>query len=233
MLSVGIISALRFRPIIAHVERYSVLRNVKKVFALALAIVMIFSAIPVTVSAAESVTTITTVAELVAVANDLSGNYRLEKDIDLSKYGDWTPIGGSTAFSGTFEGNNKKITGLTVNTSSQYGGLFGNVSGTVKNLYVKGTVTVNSTSSSAYAGLVAGNVGLFGTVDSCSAEGNVTVKLNHSSSSFIAPKGNAYAGGVIGNSSSFYEFSELSQIAKDNGVLLICKKMKRQKFVSM
>ena len=182
----------------------------KKAFALALAIVMIFSAIPVTVSAAESVTTISTPAELAAVANDLSGNYRLEKDIDLSKYGDWTPIGGSTAFSGTFEGNNKKITGLTVNTSSQYGGLFGNVSGTVKNLYVKGTVTVNSTSSSAYAGLVAGNVGLFGTVDSCSAEGNVTVKLNHSSSSFIAPKGNAYAGGVIGNSSSFYEFSELS-----------------------
>jgi hypothetical protein len=180
----------------------------KKVFALALAIVMIFSAIPVTVSAAESVTTISTVAELVAVANDLSGNYRLEKDIDLSKYGDWTPIGGSTAFSGTFEGNNKKITGLTVNTSSQYGGLFGNVSGTVKNLYVKGSVTVNMTSSSAtsvYAGLVAGNVGLFGTVDSCAAEGNVTATLNCSaSSSFLSsPKGNAYAGGVIGNSSSF------------------------------
>lgn len=182
----------------------------KKVFALALAIVMIFSAIPVTASAAESVTTISNASELAAIANDLKGNYKLTANIDLSNYGTWTPIGGSTAFSGTFEGNNKKITGLTVNTSSQYGGLFGNVSGTVKNLYVKGTVTVNSTSSSAYAGLVAGNVGLFGTVDSCSAEGNVTVKLNHSSSSFIAPKGNAYAGGVIGNSSSFYEFSELS-----------------------
>ena len=185
----------------------------KKVFALALAIVMIFSAIPVTVFAAEEVTTITTVAQLVAIADNLSGNYKLGNDLDLSDYGAWTPIGGSTAFSGTFEGNGKTIKGLTVNTSSQYGGLFGNVSGTVKNLNVKGTVTVNMSSSSAtsvYAGLVAGNVGIFGTVDSCSAEGNVTATLSCSSSSFIAPKGNVYAGGVIGSSSSFYEFSELS-----------------------
>ena len=73
----------------------------KKVLSLALAIVMIFSAIPVTVSAAESVTTISNAAELAAVANNLSGNYRLEQNIDLSDYGAWTPIGGSTAFSGT------------------------------------------------------------------------------------------------------------------------------------
>ncbi len=190
----------------------------KKVLSLALAIVMIFSAIPLTVSAAESVTTITTAAQLAEIANDtskLSGNYKLGNDIDLSDYGAWTPIGGSTAFSGTFEGNGKTIKGLTVNTSSQYGGLFGNVSGTVKNLNVKGTVTVNMSSSSAtsvYAGLVAGNVGYFGTVDSCSGEGNVTATLNCSaSSSFLSsPKGYAYAGGVIGGSSSFYEFSELS-----------------------
>ena len=187
----------------------------KKVLSLALAIVMLICAVPVTVSAAESVTTISTVAELAAIANDLSGNYKLTDDIDLSDYGAWTPIGGSTAFSGTFEGNGKTIKGLNVNTSSQYGGLFGNVSGTVKNLNVKGTVTVNMTSSSAtsvYAGLVAGNVGLFGTVDSCSAEGNVTATLSCSaSSSFLSsPKGNVYAGGVIGSSSSFYEFSELS-----------------------
>lgn len=185
----------------------------KRILSFALAIVMLFCAVPLSVSAAEEVKTISTVAELAAVANDLSGNYRLEKDLDLSDYGAWTPIGGSTAFSGTFEGNGKTIKGLTVNTSSQYGGLFGNVSGTVKNLNVKGTVTVNMTSSSAtsvYAGLVAGNVGLFGTVDSCSAEGNVTATLSCSSSSFITPKGYAYAGGVIGSSSSFYEFSELS-----------------------
>ncbi len=187
----------------------------KKVLSLALAIVMIFSAIPLTASAAESVTTITTAAQLASIANDLSGNYKLGNDIDLSDYGAWTPIGGSTAFSGTFEGNGKTIKGLSVNTSSAYGGLFGSVSGTVKNLNVKGTVTVNMTSSSAtsiYAGLVAGNVSLFGTVDSCSAEGNVSATLSCSaSSSFLSsPKGYAYAGGVIGNSSSFYEFSELS-----------------------
>lgn len=185
----------------------------KRVLSFALAIVMLFCAVPLSVSAAEEVTTITTVAQLVAIADNLSGNYKLGNDLDLSDYGAWTPIGGSTAFSGTFEGNGKTIKGLTVNTSSQYGGLFGNVSGTVKNLNVKGTVTVNMSSSSAtsvYAGLVAGNVGIFGTVDSCSAEGNVSATLSCSSSSFITPKGNVYAGGVIGSSSSFYEFSELS-----------------------
>ena len=187
----------------------------KKVLSLALAIVMIFSAIPLTASAAESVTTITTAAQLAAIADNLSGSYKLGNDIDLSDYGAWTPIGGSTAFSGTFEGNGKTIKGLTVNTSSQYGGLFGNVSGTVKNLTVSGTVSVNMTSSSAtsiYAGLVAGNVSYFGTIDSCTASGDVTATLSCSaSSSFLStPKGYAYAGGVIGNSSSFYEFSELS-----------------------
>ncbi len=187
----------------------------KKVLSLALVIVMIFSAIPVTVSAADSVTTITTAAQLAAIADNLSGSYKLGNDINLSDYGAWTPIGGSTAFSGTFEGNGKTIKGLNVNTSSQYGGLFGNVSGTVKNLNVEGSVTINMTSNSAtsiYAGLVAGNVGYFGTIDSCSASGNVTATLNCSaSSSFLSsPKGYAYAGGVVGSSSSFYEFSELS-----------------------
>ena len=91
----------------------------KKVLSLALVIVMIFSAIPATVSAAEEVTTITTVAQLVAIADNLSGNYKLGNDIDLSDYGAWAPIGGSTAFPGTFEGNGKTIKGLPVNTSRQ------------------------------------------------------------------------------------------------------------------
>ena len=141
----------------------------KKVFALALAIVMIFSAIPVTVFAAESVTTISTAAQLAAIANDLSGNYKLTDDIDLSDYGAWTPIGGSTAFSGTFEGNNKKITGLTVNTSSQYGGLFGNVSGTVKNL----NLTNVDASGYGYVGGLVGSAENSSEIVNCSANGNI------------------------------------------------------------
>ena len=144
----------------------------------------------------------------------------LNVDINLNSYY-WTPIGtNSNPFAGTFDGNGKKISNLYVCTSSTYVGLFGYVSGTVKNLGIaSGTVTYSSTPSTVYAGGLVGY--LSGTVENCyscatvnvgstsytyagSLVGYVTTDATVSSSytagsvTAYTSSGFAYAGGVVG-----------------------------------
>ena len=189
----------------------------KKAISVLLAIVFVVMAFPVSFASAADVIEISDAAQLAAIGtNDsypLSGSYKLTKSISLSGYDNWTPIGQSSAFSGTFEGNGKTISGLKVNTSGTYAGLFGQVTGTIKNLTVTGSVTLNNTSSSAtsvYAGILAGNVsGWFATIDSCSTSGEVSATLNCTATWGIG-SANVYAGGVFGNSSSWVGMEVLS-----------------------
>ncbi|MBE6748318.1 MAG: hypothetical protein E7557_03705 [Ruminococcaceae bacterium] len=190
----------------------------KKVLSLLLALVFVIAAFPVTIASAADVIEISDASQLASIGNDdsypLNGSYKLTKSISLSGYDNWTPIGQSSAFSGTFEGNGKTISGLKVNTSGTYAGLFGQVSGTIKNLTVTGSVTLNATSNSAtsvYAGILAGNVsGWFATIDSCSTTGEVSATLNCTASMSFFGSANVYAGGVIGNSSSWIAMEVLS-----------------------
>jgi hypothetical protein len=84
------------------------------------------------------------------VRNNLSADYKLGNDIDLTQYlspnGEgynnghgWEPIGnGDFPFTGNFDGNGYKITGLWLNRDSDYAGLFGHISnGGIKNLSVE------------------------------------------------------------------------------------------------
>lgn len=103
---------------------------------------------------------ITTAAELKALADDVNIGYSYENthfklvdDIDLSTVcGDdingvsvsWVPIGehSGVSFGGSFDGNGKKITNLFIDESlDSYRGLFGNLTGTIQNLTVTGSVT--------------------------------------------------------------------------------------------
>lgn len=71
------------------------------------------------------------------IKNDLTKNYIIMQDIELTQ--EWTPLGEqyNNAFSGILEGNNKKITGLSITTNKSYQGLFGFINnGTVKNLNI-------------------------------------------------------------------------------------------------
>jgi hypothetical protein len=115
---------------------------------------------------------ITTAAELDAIRYNLSGNYILEADIDLSSYTNFVPIGKfeplsdapedeenpklELTFTGVFDGNGHKISNVTISAPMQEGvGIFGCVAGdngVVKNLVVE-NVTVNGFS------LVAGVIG--------------------------------------------------------------------------
>ena len=136
------------------------------------------------------------------LVNDENGNPAawavLMNDIDLSSVcgaelsngTSWEPIGNEDhLYTGTFDGNGKTISGLYINRSADYQGLFGYLStdgdnkGTVKDLSVSGSVKGNS-----YVGGVVGyNNG--GTVTGCIFSGSGSVSVT----------GNNYVGGIVGD----------------------------------
>ncbi len=160
---------------------------VKRCFSLLLVMALAISGVtylPVrsqTVFAADNVpegyTPIRTVSDLYGIRNNLSGNYILMNDIDLteatSKGGSldtghgWTPIDG---FSGTFDGGGHRIKGMNI-----YGdvgrdcGLFGTMSGKVKRL---GLTDVNIDVKDSYCGAIAGSDK--GNIEQCFATGRIT-----------------------------------------------------------
>ena len=138
-------------------------------------------------------------------------NCTLAADIDLTGK-EWTPI---PNFSGTFDGNGKTITGLTINQpSTDNVGLFASIEdvGTVKNLKLdKVNVTANSN-----VGAIAGENR--GSIENCSVSGSVTGSSNKSNVGGIAGlhsegtitdchssatvEGIAYVGGIAGQSNA-------------------------------
>ena len=118
--------------------------------------------------------------ELMNTSGDWGSCFSVGDDIDLAGR-TVTPIGNSsTAFSGSFEGNNNTISNVTISQSANYAGLFGNVSstGVVQNLSV-----VNGDIAGGYytGGIVGTNNG---TVTNCRYEGSIDASN--------------YVGGLIG-----------------------------------
>jgi hypothetical protein len=131
--------------------------------------------------------------------NDTEGkHYKLAGDIDLSGRA-WAPIGSSddTPFKGAFDGGGKKISNLSYDLNgSRYAGVFGVVSGTVKNLgvinvsiYGQGEYGVDADGEAdtyAYAGGVAGYLVAGATITDTYTTGTISVI-------------GSYAGGIAGN----------------------------------
>ncbi|MBQ1351522.1 MAG: hypothetical protein IIY71_02245, partial [Oscillospiraceae bacterium] len=80
-----------------------------------------------------------------------------------------------TAFAGTFDGAGKSISNMTVNTDSGYAGLFGNVSGTVKDFTVSGSVT-STANGLDYVGGVTGLLSTGGTISGVTSQLAVTAE---------------------------------------------------------
>ncbi len=150
-----------------------------------------------------------TAEDLYAVRENLDGHYVLMADIDLSEYtaaggkydhngNGWLPIGANddytaVEFTGVFDGNSHTVYGLRVELSTGSSdiskicvGLFGHVSGSIKNLTVSGSVQKTLVSRRSYVGGITGYC--TGTVENCAAE--VTVYNTGA---------NSYAGGIAGN----------------------------------
>ena len=110
------------------------------------------------------------IAELVNEEWKLGINITLTDNIDLTGI-DWTPIGkdDNKAYTGTFDGNGKTITGLTVTGSDRYTGLFGFIKGTVKNVVL---TEINITSGTFVGGVAGWSFG--GNIENCSVSGSVS-----------------------------------------------------------
>ncbi len=149
------------------------------------------------------------IAELVNEEWKLDINITLTANIDLKGI-DWTPIGkdDNKAYTGTFDGNGKTITGLTVTRSNRYTGLFGFIKGTVKNVVL---TEVNITSGTFVGGVAGWSFG--GNIENCSVSGSVSgssgsdvggvvgyqqVGSITGCSSSATVKGTERAGGVVG-----------------------------------
>ena len=169
-----------------------------------------------------------TVDDLYNIKNDLTGNYLLMNDIDLTeatsidgKYdfmdNGWEPIGGNNTYSrysfkGVFDGNGYEISGLRIDlTKSPSGvseytlGLFASVSGVVKNLTVSGSIKA-STTGKKLVGAVTGHV-YGGTIENC-----------HSKCEIIVSKSECNVGGIagyIGSSANVMNCSNSGTIIND------------------
>ena len=143
----------------------------KKVLSIILTTILVICGLQIDLvtlyTKAETVNKIYTVLDLWCVRNDLTANYILMNDIDLTdatkEGGDydflgngWKPIGADDSYSkikryrGVFDGNGHKITGMRIDiknyteynepTDSYYLGLFAGVKGTVKNLIIENSL---------------------------------------------------------------------------------------------
>ena len=106
-----------------------------------------------------------------------AAHYKLTANIDLSNVA-WTPIGTKdSAFKGTFDGDGKIISNLTINdVQLENAGLFGYMLTPAKLKNV--TVSNASVTGKAHVGVIAGSAWL-GTVEDCTVTGKITVTGNY------------------------------------------------------
>lgn len=115
----------------------------------------------------------------------------LTADIDLTGE-NWTPIGNaSTIYTGTFDGAGYTISGMKIENATGYSGLFGNVTGTVRDFTVTGTITITGSEAVSKVGGAVGSLGIAtagGTVSGVTSDVDITVSA-----------GNDHIGGVVGS----------------------------------
>ena len=161
---------------------------------------------------------ISTAQDLFALAEEVNNGtsyegeyFSLTDDIDLETNANnpWTPIGNSASapgqqFLGSFDGGGYTVSGLYVEGTHGYAGLFGvvgmlsrNTTAEVKNLRVEGKVFVERV---FYAGGVAGFVGYGAKITDCSFQGTVETTVDNNRATA------GYTGGIAG-----YNFGTISE----------------------
>lgn len=151
---------------------------------------------------------ITSCADFKDIAEDLTAEYRLMKDIDCSADGDSITIGDDfSAFMGVLDGNNKKITIAINNTNWPHdvAGLFNYLGGTVTDLTIDGSIITD-----VMTGTLAGyaeystveNVTVLAEVTGGNRTGGLIGEADNSTISDVTVggdvSGNYHVGGVIG-----------------------------------
>lgn len=115
-------------------------------------------------------------------AKNAQSNACLTEDIDLGNY-EWTPIGTSSSvcYSGIFDGQGHKITGLFIENGSTLQALFGYL----KNGAVKGVTVYGSVTAKQYVAGIVGNANANAVIEACANYADVRGT-------------GTYVGGVVG-----------------------------------
>ena len=121
----------------------------------------------------------------------------LTTDIDMANE-DWAPIGvdNVNGFRGTFDGNGKTISNLSVKNKSVHAGLFGSVRGTVKNLKIDGAYV----SGNHFVAALAGQALYGANIENCEVN-NATVICTWKNADDSGDKAGVIAG-MLGSSST-------------------------------
>lgn len=145
---------------------------------------------------------VTDETDLDNVRNNLGADYIQVADIDLSGYLSWVPIGGGfdNKFTGSYNGNGKTISNLTIDTTNYYygTGLFGTVTGTIEN------VLLNEADISYDTGCIGGLAGILtggAVIRNCHVD--VTLAGSHNSGGLIGRN----FGGTIADCSAVGTFN--------------------------
>ncbi|NLD48630.1 MAG: hypothetical protein GX660_15820, partial [Clostridiaceae bacterium] len=161
---------------------------------------------------------------LEAIANDLSGNYYLTADIDLSGE-EWIPIGGEYNFRGSFDGQGYVIKNLVITgNNNENNGLFSYIyNASIKNVGMEGTyINISSTSGSylSAGGICGDSSGSSLNIYNCYNTGIVSVSASIASAGGImgyntsndssAIISNCYNTGSISASASLFGTSDVS-----------------------
>jgi gliding motility-associated-like protein len=114
--------------------------------------------------------------------------FKMMNDISLSGYANWDPIGnGSKYFKGIFDGDNKKITGLTISSGLGFRGLFGAIVDgcIIKNVSIDNCTITGGSNTGGLAGSCRMNIREMAiTITNCHVSGTI--------------KGDKGVGGLIG-----------------------------------
>ena len=162
----------------------------KKFTALLLVVLMVVSFIPFGAFAATEWTEVKTAEDFAKMTD---GKYWLTADIDLSKVA-WTTI---AEFKGTLNGNGKTV---TVPADAL---IIEKLSGTVKNLNLKGAMTLDAADASTYIpqrDVKGGGIGALAAYAQGATIDNVNVNVNINYSGTIAN-----VGGIVGNAYPVFE----------------------------
>lgn len=161
-----------------------------------------------------------TADDLKSINNNLNGNYILMNDIDLSSYGNWTPIGTGfegAGFAGIFDGNGYAIKHMSIDDSSvfkgsygyQYAGLFATIKGaTIKNIrYISGLINCEKSPCLNAGAVAASSYG--STISGCASYVNISYKYGEPTSQvYSGVAGISFSGGgIIGTSMSSEGYS--------------------------
>ncbi len=134
---------------------------------------------------------ITNVKQLSLINYELEEHYVLEKDVNLEKIENFTPIGNnSNKFTGSFNGKGHTISNLKINRDENYTGLFGyvNTGASIENVRIK---DCSITGNGRYVGGLVG-YNYAGKISKVAVSGKID--NNYDGSDY------AYVGGLIGYS---------------------------------